>query len=77
MLAVDPKFTFWFGVWTNLILFTAGYGVEHAPAAVQIYAPAVQWVCGYLGQANGIVLTALAGLSSSKTGPFVAPPATK
>lgn len=63
----DSKFTLWFGIWTNLLLFIAGYGVDHAPAIVAQYAPSVQWLCGLLGQANGIILTALVGLSSKQT----------
>lgn len=74
MQGIDPKFTFWFGAWTNFLLFTAAYGVDHAPAIVQVYAPTVQWVCGYLGQANGVLLTIMAGISSNKVGPLVAPP---
>jgi hypothetical protein len=75
MPQIDPKFTFWFGVWTNVLILIAGYGVEHAPAAIAIYAPTTQWVAGALAQINGVVLTALAGASSSKSGPFVAPKA--
>lgn len=71
MPQVDPKFTFWLGVWTNLLLFIAGYGVDQAPAIVAQYAPSVQWFSGVLGQANGILLTALVGLSSKQTGPLV------
>lgn len=71
MPQIDPKFTFWFGVWTNLLLFVAGYGVDHAPALVQQYAPSVQWLLGMVGQANGLVLTAMVGISSSKIGPLV------
>lgn len=73
-MQVDPKFTFWFGVGTNLLLFVAAYGVDHAPAVIQQYAPVVQWTAGMLGQANGIILTALVGLSSKSVGPLVAPP---
>lgn len=68
---VDPKFTFWFGVWTNILILIAGYGVQHAPAYVALYAPDVQWFAGLGAQVNGLVLTALAGISSSKAGPFV------
>lgn len=75
MPQIDPKFTFWFGVWTNLLLFIAGYGVEHAPALVQQYAPSVQWLLGMVGQANGLVLTAMVGISSNKVGPLVVPAA--
>lgn len=69
-MQVDPKFTFWFGVWTNLLLFVAAYGIDHAPALIQQFAPSVQWFCGMIGQANGIVLTAMVGLSSRAPGPL-------
>lgn len=74
MPQVDPKFTFWLGVWTNVLTLIAGYGVGHAPDAIAQYAPDVQWFCGFLAQINGIVLTALVGISSTKAGPLVAPP---
>lgn len=74
MPQIDPKFTFWFGAWTNFLLFTAAYGVDHAPAVIQMYAPTVQWVCGYLGQANNVLLTLMVGLSSTKAGPLVQVP---
>lgn len=73
-MQVDPKFTFWFGVWTNLLLFIAGYGVEKAPELVAQYAPTVQWLCGLFGQANSVIITALVGVSSTKAGPLVRPP---
>lgn len=69
-MQVDPKFTFWFGVWTNLLLFVAAYGIDHAPALIQQHAPSVQWFCGMVGQGNGLVLTALVGLSSKAAGPL-------
>lgn len=71
MLQVDPKFTFWFGVWTNVLIFIAGVSVTHAPDVVVAYAPSVQWFAGVASQVNNIVLTALVGLSSNKTGPLV------
>lgn len=71
-MQVDPKFTFWFGVWTNVLLFSAAYGLDHAPALVLAYAPSVQWALGFFGKLNGVILTALVGISSAKVGPFVA-----
>jgi|SRR5882762_4671804 len=75
MPQIDPKFTFWFGIWTNLLVFIAGYGIDHAPTIIQQYAPSVQWVVGMIAQANGVILTALIGISSSKVGPLVSVPA--
>ena len=71
MPQIDPKFMFWFGVWTNVLMLIAGYSVDHAPAIVAQYAPAVQWLCGVSYKINGVILTAMAALSSSKTGVFV------
>lgn len=68
---VDPKDTFWFGVWTNILILIAGYGVTHAPSYVAHYAPDVQWFAGLFAQINGLVLTALAGISSSQAGPLI------
>lgn len=73
-MQIDPKFTFWFGVWTNVLILIAGYGVEHAPAVIAAYAPTVQWLAGLASNVNGVVLTALAGASSPRPGPFVAVP---
>lgn len=73
MPQVDPKYMFWFGVWTNVLILIAGYGVEHAPAFIVSYAPTVQWFCNLAAQINSVVLTAFAGISSSKPGPLVAP----
>ena len=70
---IDPKDAFWFGVWTNVLILVASYGVEHAPPLVQQYAPTVQWVAGFLAQVNGVALTAFAGLSSNKPGPLTPP----
>lgn len=75
MPQIDPKFTFWFGVWTNVLILVAGYGVEHAPAFIATYAPTVQWFCALLAQLNSVVLTAFAGASSNKPGPLTGAPA--
>lgn len=74
MPQVDPQFTFWFGVLTNILTLIAGYGVGHAPPTVAQYAPDVQWWCALFAQVNSVVLTAMVGVSSSKVGPLVAPP---
>lgn len=73
-MQIDPKATFWFGVWTSILLLIASVGVDHAPAEIAQYAPDVQWVCGVLYKVNSVVLTALAGVSSNAAGPFVSVP---
>lgn len=73
-MQVDPKVTFWFGVWTSVLLLVASTGVDHAPVLVAQYAPDVQWVCGVLYKVNSVVMTALAGVSSSASGPLVSVP---
>jgi hypothetical protein len=74
MPQIDPKFTFWFGVWTNILLLIAGLGIDHAPAVIAQYAPDVQWVCGVFYKINFAILTALTGLSSNRPGPFITVP---
>ncbi len=71
MTGVDPKFIFWFGVWTNVLTLIAGYGVGHAPEFVAQFAPAVQWFAALFAQVNSVVLTALVGVSSTKAGPLL------
>jgi len=69
-MQVDAKFTFWFGVLTNVLILIAGYGVQQAPPIIAQYAPDVQWFAGLAAQINGVVLTALTGIASSKAGPL-------
>lgn len=71
MPKVDPKFAFWFGVWTTFLMFLASFGVDHAPAYIALYAPDVQWFANFFAKANTVVLTCFAGLSSSQAGPLV------
>lgn len=74
-MTIDPWIAFWFGVWTNILILVAGYGFDHAPAAIALYAPTAQWISGFIAQINGIILTAMMGLSSNKVGPLVSVPA--
>jgi hypothetical protein len=74
MPQVDPKFTFWFGVWTNVLMLVAGLGVDHAPPLIAQYAPDVQWVCSVFYKVNSVVLTALTGISSTQSGPLISVP---
>src|SRR5580693_6780950 len=74
---VSPRFTFWFGVWTSLIVF-----VGSSPDQLQwvaVFLPAASGAkliagfagaCTFFGKINGIILTALVGLSSAGTGPL-------
>lgn len=73
-MQIDPRVTFWIGVWTNVLVLIASYGFDHAPAVVAQYAPTAQWLAGFLAQLNSVVLTALAGVSSSKVGPLISVP---
>lgn len=75
MPQVDPKFTFYFGLWTNVLAFIAGVSVDHAPQMIAQYAPSVQWFLSNFVQINGIILTALVGVSSNKPGPLISVPA--
>lgn len=74
MPQIDPKFTFWFGVWTNVLLLVASLGVDQAPHVVAQYAPTVQWFCMALYKINNAVLTGLVGLSSTQAGPLIKVP---
>ena len=71
MPQIDPKFTFWFGVWTNVLLLVASLGVDQAPHVVAQYAPIVQWFCMTFYKINNAILTALVGLSSTQAGPLI------
>ncbi len=75
MNGIDPRATFWFGVWTNVLLLVASMGIDHAPQVVAQYAPTVQWFCMALYKVNNAVLTALVGLSSTQAGPLIKLPA--
>jgi hypothetical protein len=74
MPQVDPKFTFWFGVWTTVLVTVASLSIDHAPALIAQYAPDVQWICMAAYKVNNAVLVLLIGLSSDKTGPFISVP---
>lgn len=74
MPQIDPKYVFWFGVWTNVLMLVATLGVDQAPPLVAQYAPTVQWVCGFFYKVNSVLLTAASGFSSNKTGPLVSVP---
>jgi hypothetical protein len=71
MPQVDPKATFWFGVWTNVLMLIASYGIDHAPPLIAQFAPTVQWLAGFSYKINSVVLTALVGLSSNNIGPLI------
>lgn len=71
MPQIDPKATFWFGVWTNVLMLIASYGIDHAPPLIAQYAPTVQWLAGFSYKINSVVLTALVGLSSTGVGPLI------
>lgn len=71
MPKVDPKFAFWFGVWTTFLMFLASFGIDHAPSYIAQYAPDVQWFANFFAKSNTVILTCFAGLSSSQFGPLV------
>jgi hypothetical protein len=70
-LQVDPVVMFWFGILTNILILIAGYGFDHAPTIIAQWAPDMQWVAGFLAKISSIILTAMAAVSSSNTGPLV------
>ena len=74
-MQIDPKYTFWFGVWTSILVGIAGGAVKFTNMIPDAYALRVVAWAAFFAFVNNIVLTGLSGLSSSKTGVFVAPPA--
>jgi hypothetical protein len=70
-MQIDPKVTFWFGVFTSLLLGVAT-GAVHLPATVPApWAEDITSWCAFLLWINTTILTAMTGYSSSRSGPLV------
>lgn len=76
MPQIDPKLTFYFGVWTSVLLLVASGTINFTGALPDLWVPIVTKWCGILGAINSTILTAASGYSSNKTGPMVSVPAT-
>jgi hypothetical protein len=74
-MQIDPKFTFWFGALTSILLTIGGGTLKLANVVPDAWIPTLTAWCMFLGTINSYVLTALTGYSSSAKGPLVnAPP---
>ena len=73
-MKVDPCFTMWLGVVTTIMQAIATGTVHLSGLIPTDYIPVVAGWMGLIVFVNMTVLTALAGLSSSKPGPLAPPP---
>ena len=75
-MTIDPKISFWFGVWTSILLLVASGTINFDGALPAAYVPLITRWCSILGTINSAILTAASGYSSSKPGPLTsaAPP---
>lgn len=72
---ISPKVSFWFGVWTSVLLLVASGTVGLTNVFPHDWVPYVQGWASFLGAVNSVVLTALHGYSGATSGPLVeAPP---
>lgn len=69
-MSVNPKFSFWFGVWTSILLLIASGSVKLTNVFPDQWIPYVTGWSMFLGAMNSVVLTALHGLSSDIAGPL-------
>lgn len=74
-MSIDPRFAFYFGVWTSVLLLVASGTINFTGALPELWVPIVTKWCGILGAINSTILTAASGYSSSKPGPMVNLPA--
>jgi hypothetical protein len=70
-MQIDPKITFWLGVYTSILLGVAT-GAVHLPSTIpaHIAADITSW-SAFLGWISTVILTAMSGYSSKNTGPLV------
>lgn len=71
-MQIDPKYSFWFGVWTSILLGLAT-GAVNLPSTIphEVAAQITGW-CAFFGWINSVILTAMNGYSSNKAGPLTA-----
>lgn len=73
-MKIDPRYSFWFGVWTTVLLLIASAAFDLTHMVPAEWIPAVKaWAAG-LGAINSAILTALHGYSGPTSGPLAAPP---
>lgn len=74
-MQIDPKYSFWFGVFTSILLGLATGAVNLPSSIPHDIATQITGWCAFFGWINSVILTALNGYSSSKSGPLTAIPA--
>lgn len=74
-MTIDPKVTFYFGVWTSVLLMIASAGTNFFAGALPAdWIPFIVKWCSILGTVNSCVLTAANGYSGPNAGPLVKVP---
>jgi hypothetical protein len=73
-MQIDPKITFWFGVWTNILMLIGGGTIKFAGLLSDPIAFKVTGWCLFTATINSVILTALTGYSSNAKGPLVNTP---
>jgi len=67
---VNPKFSFWFGVWTTVLIGVAGGTVHLTNMLPTDWIPYVVAWSSFFAFVNSAVLTALHGYSGEAPGPL-------
>ena len=67
---IDPRISFWFGVWTSILMLIGGGTVNLAHVIPDAWIPTINAWCVLLGAINSAVLTAMHGYSAPKSGPL-------
>lgn len=76
-MQIDPKYSFWFGVYTSILLGLATGAVNLPSTISHDLATQITGWCAFFGWINSVILTAMNGYSSNKSGPLtsILPPA--
>jgi hypothetical protein len=72
-MTIDPRISFYFGIWTSILLLVASGTISFDGALPAAYVPLITKWCAILGAVNSTILTAASGYSSTKPGPLAAP----
>lgn len=72
---VSSKFTFFFGLWTTVLLVIVNGGAHMLDNVVpEAWIPYVLGWSGFMGAINSAILTALAGYADRSAGPLTKAP---
>ena len=69
-MMIDPRVSFWLGVWTTILLMIGGGTVNLTHVVPDVWIPTINAWCVLLGTINSAVLTALHGYASPNSGPL-------